>query len=107
MYDETIDSFIWLFEIFLQAMSGNALKTIFINKDVAMAKVILHCMPSTYHRLCTWHMLQNALKHVNGVFMGDVKSFLSRFFNEIEEENDFLWYGIIYLMNIMCMTTLG
>ena len=83
-------------------MSGKVPKTIFIDQDVVMAKAILHCMPSTYHRLCTWHMLQNALKHVNGVFMGDVKSVLSRFFNEIEEENDFLmvWNHMLNEYNV-------
>ncbi|KAK3228309.1 hypothetical protein Dsin_008171 [Dipteronia sinensis] len=76
MYDETIDSFVWLFETFLQAMSGKAPNTIFTDQDDAMAKAILHVMPSTYHRICTWHMMQNDLKHVNIVFKGEVTSVL-------------------------------
>ena len=47
LYDETADSFIWLFETFLQAMSGKVPKTIFTNQDVAMAKAILNVMPDT------------------------------------------------------------
>ena len=31
LYDETADSFIWLFQTFLQAMSGKAPKRIFID----------------------------------------------------------------------------
>ena len=108
LYDETTDSFIWLFETFLQAMSGKAPKTIFTNQDAAMANAILHVMPYTYHRLCTWHMMQNALKHVNGVFRGEVKHVLSQFSDEIEEENDFLMaWTHICLKNKMCMTILG
>ncbi|KAK2662456.1 hypothetical protein Ddye_001030 [Dipteronia dyeriana] len=90
MNDETIDSFVWLFETFLQAMSRRTPKTIFTDQDVVMAKAILHVMPSTYHRLCTWHMMQNALKHVYGLFRGEVKNVLSGFFYEIEDESDFL-----------------
>ncbi|KAK2654072.1 hypothetical protein Ddye_013928 [Dipteronia dyeriana] len=71
-------------------MSGKTPKTIFTDKDAAMPKAILHVMPSTYHRLCTWHTMQNALKHVNGVFRGEVKNVLSGFFYEIEDESDFL-----------------
>ncbi|KAK3188637.1 hypothetical protein Dsin_028198 [Dipteronia sinensis] len=102
MYDETTDSFIWLFETFLQAMSGKALKTIFTDQDTAMAKAILHVMPCTYHRLCTWHIMQNALKNVNGVFRGEVKRALSQFFDEIEEENDFLmaWNHMLEEYNV-------
>ena len=63
MYDETAESFIWLFETFLKAMSGKAPKTIFTDQDAAMAKALRHVMPDVYHRLCKWHMMQNALKH--------------------------------------------
>ena len=53
MYDETVDSFVWLFQTFLQAMSGKSPKTFFTDQDAAMAKAILQVMPNTYHRLCT------------------------------------------------------
>ncbi|KAK2666048.1 hypothetical protein Ddye_004622 [Dipteronia dyeriana] len=53
-----------------QAISEKTPKTILTEQDVAMAKAISHVMPNTYHRLCTWHMMQNALKHVNDVFRG-------------------------------------
>ena len=57
-----------------------------------MAKAISHVMPNTNHRLCTWHIMQNALKHVNNVFKGPggVKSALSMFMESIEEEDEFL-----------------
>ncbi|ESR37283.1 hypothetical protein CICLE_v100301512mg, partial [Citrus x clementina] len=35
-------------------------------------------MPNTYHKLCMWHMMQNALKHIRSVFN-----------DKIEEEYDF------------------
>ncbi|KAK2635528.1 hypothetical protein Ddye_030320 [Dipteronia dyeriana] len=73
------------------AMSEKIPKTILTDQDAAMAKAISHVMPTTYHMLCTWHMMKHALKHVNGVFRGSggVKSILSKFIDEIEEENLF------------------
>ncbi|KAL5776613.1 hypothetical protein ACOSP7_009539 [Xanthoceras sorbifolium] len=73
-------------------MSGKAPKTIFIDQDAAMAKALTIVMPETYHRLCMWHMMQNALKHVSGVFggPGGVESVLSRFMDNIEEESQFV-----------------
>ncbi|XP_048424653.1 protein FAR-RED IMPAIRED RESPONSE 1-like [Pyrus x bretschneideri] len=71
MYDETAPSFIWLFETFLVALSNEVPKTIFTDQDAAMMNAIPHVMPDTYHRLCLWHMMQNALKNVNCVFKGN------------------------------------
>lgn len=40
MYDETVNSFIWLFRAFLEVMSNKAPKTIFTDQDNAIAKAI-------------------------------------------------------------------
>ncbi|XP_059623207.1 protein FAR1-RELATED SEQUENCE 5-like [Cornus florida] len=40
MYDETADSFVWLFETFLKAMSGKVPKTIITDQDATMAKAL-------------------------------------------------------------------
>ena len=92
MYDETIDSFIQLFEIFLQAMSGKAPKTVITYQDTTMTKAISHVMPNTYYKLCIWHMMQNALKHVRSMFNGSsgVKNVLFNLMDQIEEEHNFL-----------------
>ncbi|XP_004295506.1 PREDICTED: protein FAR1-RELATED SEQUENCE 5-like [Fragaria vesca subsp. vesca] len=92
MYDETAESFIWLFETFLKAMSGKAPKTIFTDQDVAMAKALRQVMPDVYHRLCKWHMMQNALKHGHGFLTdeGGITGFLSKFMENIEEEDEFI-----------------
>ncbi|XP_059650792.1 protein FAR1-RELATED SEQUENCE 5-like [Cornus florida] len=41
MYDETADSFVWLFDTFLKAMSGKTPKTILTDQDAAMAKAFV------------------------------------------------------------------
>ena len=40
LYDETIDSFVWLFETFCEAMSGKMPKTILTDQDKAMSAAI-------------------------------------------------------------------
>ncbi|ESR36928.1 hypothetical protein CICLE_v10030312mg [Citrus x clementina] len=54
--------------------------------------------------LCTWHMMQNALKLVNSVFKGlnGVKSVLSMCMDCIEEENEFLiaWNNMLGVYDV-------
>ncbi|XP_028122699.1 protein FAR1-RELATED SEQUENCE 5-like [Camellia sinensis] len=104
MYDETTDSFIWLFKAFLEAMSNKHPKTIFTDQDAAMAKAISYVMPNTYHRLCTWHMMQNAVKHMSGIFSGPgrVRSVLGKFIYEYEEEEEFFaaWNAMLYEFDV-------
>ena len=64
LYDETTKSFIWLFRTFLMVMSGKKPQTILTDEDAAMAKAIRIVIPDTHHRLCVWHMNQNACKHL-------------------------------------------
>jgi zinc finger SWIM domain-containing protein 3 len=67
LYDETAESFRWLFQTFLKVMSGKHPRTILTDEDAAMAKAISDVLIYTIHRLCVWHMNQNACKHLGGV----------------------------------------
>jgi zinc finger SWIM domain-containing protein 3 len=92
LYDETIESFIWLFRTFVKVMSGKKLQTILTDEDAAMAKAIKQVLPATHHRLCVWHINQNACKHLAGV-VKDYKKFNNEFQKCIydqEEEEDFI-----------------
>ena len=90
MYDETAESFTWLFQIFLEAMSNKAQKTIFTDQDVVMAKAIPIVMPNTNHRLCTRHLMQNAVKHVSFLFQDvGVKGVFSKFMHQVDDEKEF------------------
>ncbi|KAG9442246.1 hypothetical protein H6P81_018100 [Aristolochia fimbriata] len=68
LYDETSESFVWLFETFLEAMSGKKPQAILTDQCAAMAKAISIVLPETHHRLCTWHIFQNATKYLSNVF---------------------------------------
>ena len=58
LLDETTNSFIWLFENFLESMGNRPPKIILTNQDAAMAKAIEHVFPTTCHHLCLWHILK-------------------------------------------------
>src|SRR3954466_4685623 len=64
LYDETAESFAWLFRTFLKVMSEKHPRTILTDEDAAMAKAITVVLPYSIHRLYVWHMNQNACKHL-------------------------------------------
>ncbi|GLT55391.1 hypothetical protein SLA2020_285180 [Shorea laevis] len=62
LYDETTESFKWLFECFLDAHAGKKSKTIFTDQDAAMAKALHEVMLDSWHGLFTCHIMQNDIK---------------------------------------------
>ncbi|KAI5345956.1 hypothetical protein L3X38_013833 [Prunus dulcis] len=53
---ETTESFVWMFEEFKKVMLGGEPKTIIIDQDAVMAIAISIAFPTTFHRLCIWHI---------------------------------------------------
>ena len=47
LFNETIESFVWLFETFLTTMSGKHPRTIFTDQDVAMTGAIAYVFRNT------------------------------------------------------------
>ncbi|XP_038700657.1 protein FAR-RED IMPAIRED RESPONSE 1-like [Tripterygium wilfordii] len=92
LYDETVDSFKWLFKSFLDAHKCKWPQTILTDQDAAMARALKDEMPNTFHGLCDWHIMQNAIKHL-GNRMKDGDSSLLRDFKqcmfEYESETEF------------------
>ncbi|KAF7844005.1 protein FAR1-RELATED SEQUENCE 5-like [Senna tora] len=78
LYDETASSFKWLFKTFLEANLQKKPQTIFIDQDHAMAKALHEVMPEVCHGLCTWHFMQNGIKHL-GNLMKNGSHFLKDF----------------------------
>jgi len=64
MYDETFESFKWLFETFLKAHNGKQPKTIYTDQAVAMGKAVKEVFLEAWHGLCTFHIMQDAVKHL-------------------------------------------
>ncbi|XP_027124261.1 protein FAR-RED IMPAIRED RESPONSE 1-like [Coffea arabica] len=91
LYDETIGTFEWLFDTFAKAMMGKIPRTILTDQDGRMATALASQWPTTYHRLCIWHIYQNAATHLADVFK-DFQNFATDFsycIYDYENENDF------------------
>ncbi|XP_052138422.1 protein FAR1-RELATED SEQUENCE 5-like [Oryza glaberrima] len=65
MYDETFESFKWLFETFLKAHNGKQPQTIYTDQDSAMGKAVEEVFTESWHGLCTFHIMENAIKHLS------------------------------------------
>ncbi|KAL8556296.1 hypothetical protein ACS0TY_003933 [Phlomoides rotata] len=92
LYDETASTFIWLFDTFARAMSGKIPQIVLTDQDAAMAKALATQWPGTCHRLCIWHIYQNAATHLSNVF-ASFPSFLKDFRScvyDYDEEEDFM-----------------
>jgi zinc finger SWIM domain-containing protein 3 len=104
LYDETAESYKWLFESFLAAHGGKKPQSIFTNQDATMEKVLIEVMPDSWHGLCTWHIMQNGIKHLGNLmkdgscFLRDFKTCMFDYEDDTEFEN--AWVKMIQTYNI-------
>ncbi|KAK8948898.1 Protein FAR1-RELATED SEQUENCE 5 [Platanthera zijinensis] len=100
LLDETTESFVWLFRTFVAAISGRQPKTILTDHCAAISRAVIMTLPNSSHRLCLWHVLQNAAKNLSHLYGGDSnfqKDFKSFIFESSSEED--LHAGWITLLN--------
>ncbi|PIA31367.1 LOW QUALITY PROTEIN: hypothetical protein AQUCO_05000035v1 [Aquilegia coerulea] len=95
--DETIPSFVWLFKQFLQAMPGDALKMIITYQDPAITNAIAQTLPKTFHRYCSWHILNKFSEKLDAV---KYSVYYKKFYNCIwhsksQEEFDLIWLDLV------------
>ncbi|KAK7245219.1 hypothetical protein RIF29_40054 [Crotalaria pallida] len=70
--DETIETYKWVLEAFLEAMCQKHPNVVVTDGDLSMREAIKDVFPDTYHRLCWWHLYNNAREHVkNSQFLKD------------------------------------
>ncbi|XP_011623480.1 protein FAR1-RELATED SEQUENCE 5 isoform X1 [Amborella trichopoda] len=65
--NESENSFTWLFDTWLKAMSGHHPISITTEQDQAIGAAVAQVFPRTRHRLCLWHILQEVpekLSHI-------------------------------------------
>jgi zinc finger SWIM domain-containing protein 3 len=93
LFNETIESFVWLFETFLIAMSCEHPSTIFTDQDVAMAVAIAYVFRNTSHHLCLWHIYVNVAKHLGHVIHEHPKKFLPDFKRCVYEDRSEFYFN--------------
>lgn len=104
LYDETATLFKWFYETFLEAHKQKRPVTIFTDQYQAMTKALKEVMPEIFHGLCTWHLMQNDIKHL-GNLMKDDSHFLTDFkrcMYGIDDETQFeeAWIVLLAQYNI-------
>ncbi|XP_058751298.1 protein FAR1-RELATED SEQUENCE 5-like [Vicia villosa] len=103
LYDESVESFKWLFHVFIEAMSGTKPKTILRDQDPIIAEAINSVFPQTNQRVCVWHVYQDALKQLNHVSVKSdsfVNDLSSCFFNHEEEDFVIAWNAFMDKYNL-------
>ncbi|XP_059654919.1 protein FAR-RED IMPAIRED RESPONSE 1-like [Cornus florida] len=106
MYDETMDSFVWLFETFSKVMGGKALKMIITDQDAAKAKVLkqvnnfdaslflYYLMLKTIVLFQSYfldlHVCNTEEPTVSVKCVEGIKKVILKLMFQIEEENDFI-----------------
>lgn len=78
LVNETINSYVWLLETWLEAMDGRAPSVIITDRDESVPKAIKQVCPTTTHHLCMWHIFQKVLECLSHVY-NKYPSFLKRF----------------------------
>lgn len=92
LYDETIETFKWLFKTFLRAHKNVKLLTIFTDQDAVMAWALQEVMPEVKHALCIWHTSRNAMKHLKSLkkdsfhIISDFKHYMCHCWDETKFE---------------------
>ena len=77
---------------------------IFTNQDSAIIQAVACVLPSTVHRICLWHVFQNAKKHLGDLFRRD-GNFGKDFSNcvrgfETTEEFEAGWVALLNRYNL-------
>ncbi|KAH7654469.1 FHY3/FAR1 family protein [Dioscorea alata] len=92
LYDESLESFKWLFETFKMAMCGKNPKTILLEQCAAVMDAVTAVWSGTVQRLCLWHLYQNVIKLLNYTVQ-DSETFahdFSQCLYDFEEEDEFV-----------------
>ncbi|XP_072950699.1 protein FAR1-RELATED SEQUENCE 5-like [Typha angustifolia] len=93
LYDYSKESYKWLFETFKTAMCGKQPKVILTDRSSEVHDAVTMVWPGTTHRVCVWHIYNDAEKHLNFVFQASTtfaKDF-SRCLFDCEDEEEFLF----------------
>ncbi|XP_028069603.1 protein FAR1-RELATED SEQUENCE 5-like [Camellia sinensis] len=63
--NETIETYTWVLETFMEAMGNKAPVSVLTDGDKAMREAIRRVFPDARHRLCNWHLGKNVVSNVH------------------------------------------
>ncbi|CAH9080089.1 unnamed protein product [Cuscuta epithymum] len=92
--DETIETYKWVLESFLEAMGNKHPKAVVTDSDGAMREAIKQVFPAAFHRLCAWHLHKNACENVKmPSFLKDFKT--AMYANFTRERFETFWETMV------------
>ncbi|KAG8061100.1 hypothetical protein GUJ93_ZPchr0003g18487 [Zizania palustris] len=88
IYDESVESFKWLFGTFKSAMSGKQPQTVLTDQSTAISEAVASIWPGTTHRFSLIHLYQNSTKILRDTFQAseNFADDFSRWLYDYEEE---------------------
>ncbi|XP_062115212.1 protein FAR1-RELATED SEQUENCE 5-like [Humulus lupulus] len=87
--NETSTTYDWVLERFLECMGGKMPSVVLTDGCKVMNKALDNIMPGVPHRICSWHILKNAMHHVHNIaFHQELKKFIFRYYKEEEWEDN-------------------
>jgi hypothetical protein len=93
MYDQTFHSFKWLFQTFLKTHNSKHPKTIYTDQNSAIGKAVQGVFTNAWHGLSTFHIMQNAIKHlpeINGLtILSDFSACMFEYEDQKKIEKEF------------------
>ncbi|KAF8364795.1 hypothetical protein HHK36_033228 [Tetracentron sinense] len=103
--DETESTFIWLFNTWLEAMSGRQPGLIITDHDLAIKNAVEKVFPESLHRYCKWHIMSKMAKELGHVYCALPKTFQLEFDkcinkSETAEEFEFTWELLLDKYNL-------
>ena len=63
--NQQTDTFVWLFESFVEIMGGKKPKLILTDQDKAMENAIQLVFLDAFHRFCIWHIMKNLKENMS------------------------------------------
>ncbi|KAJ3683519.1 hypothetical protein LUZ60_013746 [Juncus effusus] len=92
LLDETTETFVWLFNTFLEGICAKKPKTIFTDNWAPIERAVGLIFPETNHRLCLWHIIQNASVNIPNLYSSEPEfriEFKNYIFEKFGTEADF------------------
>ncbi|CAH9115561.1 unnamed protein product [Cuscuta epithymum] len=98
--DETIETYKWVLEAFLDAMHNKHPISVVTDGDGAMRDAIKQVFPNASHRLCAWHLHKNACENVKkSDFLTDFMK--AMYYNFSPDEFEEYWKQIVSKHNLV------
>ncbi|KAF5475525.1 hypothetical protein F2P56_007323 [Juglans regia] len=101
---EDTETFVWLFETWLQCMDGIAPKAIITDQNRATKHAIAIVFPKIQHRFCLWHILKKVPKKLGsyGSYKTGIKNALMKYVYDTQRVDEFekCWDQLLTTYNL-------